>query len=699
MATTGVTARDGWVKVTGAAQYTSDIAAPGALHAAFVLSTEAHARIVAIDTTAAKAVPGVAAVLTGADIGPRRVGRAMRDYPVLAVDRVLFIGQRVVAVAAEDRETAELAAGLVEVHYEPLEVVPHAAASLASTWDSLHPEFGSYLGAPETPRGANVQGGITRGDGVALTDCDVVIDTTFFAGRSHAAPIEPHTCLVAAGSTVHVYSAHKEPFTLRSHLAEVSGRDPEEIVVHVTQIGGDFGSKGFPFVEPACYFLSEATGRPVRTTMSYHEELTSTSARHPAVMRLRTGVRDGALHALQSETVLDGGAFAGIKPIPMLIVPVVGVPYASYDVPNRAEKAMCVYSNSLPGGHVRSPGEFQAHFAGESQVDMVARAVGRDPLEFRMAHALNRNVRAVLEETIPVVEKWRTDLPSDSGVGVALCFRDFGPGETTVLLRAERGAGVTLFVNVPDQGSGSYALLRRLVAERLGLAESRVAVEAVATDRGLADHGAGASRVSVVVGGAAQDACDHLLEVLGVAPGSGEWLDDCLERQGRTSIEAPGRFTWASPPPPDSKVRSYGAVAVQVHVDRETGQVVPERALVVADTGRVLNPVAHRGQIEGGFVYGLSQTLLEELLVEDGQVVTASLGDYKIASIGDVPPLEVRLVPPERTDGVEGIRSVGELVNVGVAPAVANAVDHAVGARVLELPITPERVLRALGAI
>jgi CO/xanthine dehydrogenase Mo-binding subunit len=640
--------------------------------------------------------------VTAEDVGRFLLGRAVRDYPVLADGRVLFVGQRIAAVAAVDRESARAAAALVEVEYAELPPVLGLDAAMALDDDHLHPGYADYDGAVAGRPGPNSQGiSATRSGAVdtAFAQAARVFDDTFTCGRSHPAPLEPRACLVSVGAgRVDIWSTHKEPHTLRRNVAEFCGRDLSEVRVHLAPIGGDFGSKGFPFVELVCVAIAARTGRPVRHTMSYDEELTTTAARHPLRMRLRTAVdQDARLCAVDVETALDGGAFAALKAVPTAVLPLIGAPFGSYRVESRHERCVSYYSTTLPGGHVRSPGEFQALFAAESQVDMIAADLGLDPIEFRLANAADDRVRRVLEEVRSGVADWRSTGPPDAGIGMALCFRDTGPGLSTVRAVATAD-GVEIQVTVADQGAGSYTAFRALAAEALAVPLGSVSVRSVDVggDAFLRDAGAGASRVTAVSGGAVVEACGALTRVLGGRPEgqpAGFWLADRLTGLGIAEASAYGTASAGWPAPPGVDVRSHGAVAVEVSVDRETGQITVHRALVVADTGQVFNPVAHRGQLEGGFVYGLSQTLLEELVVEDGQVVTASLGDYRIASSADVPPLAVRVLTPA---GEGPILSVGELTNVGVAPAVANAVAAATGVRLRELPLTPDRVLAAL---
>jgi CO/xanthine dehydrogenase Mo-binding subunit len=690
-------------RVTGRARYSADVECPDALHAAFLLSQERHARIVSIDVSEAEALAGVEAVLTGADIGTRLFGRSLRDYPILAVDRVLFIGQRVAAVAAVDVETARRALELIQVEYEPLDAIVDLDQAFSDDAPILHPDLLQYEGVePDHPEG-NYQGGVAsrQGDDIdtAFVACDEVIENVFSFDRNHCAPLETHACLVVPGDdqTV-IYSAHKEPYGLRRSLAYLTGQSEEHFVVAPISIGGDFGAKAVPYMEATCYLLARKTARPVRASMNYFEELTSTAGRHPGRMRLRTGLRDGRMHAFEMEVLTDGGAFAGLKPLSTRTVNFVGLPMAHYDIPNTDERLVAVYTNSLPAGHVRSPGEFKSVFAGESHVDILARACGVDPIDLRLSHVHHPQPERILHRLREIVGRWRAEATEDAvGIGISVFDRSPGGGRTRVLCDAA-AEGVRLLVPVPDQGSGMYATFQRMAAVTLGVRVEDVTIVATGADPRLTDRGAGASRVTSIAGGACVQACRSLLMELGGAePGSGEgyWIADRLAELGRERVSTRGEVSTTQRGTP-----SFGGMAVQLHVDRDTGRIDLLRAHIVIDGGEVWNPVGYRGQLEGGFVYGLSQTLYEDLVVEDGQVVAASLGDYKLACVADVPPLEIDMLPPLDADrGADEIRGgVGELTNIGVPGAVANAIDDAVGVRIRHLPITAEAVWSALRA-
>jgi aerobic carbon-monoxide dehydrogenase large subunit len=695
-------------RVTGRAVYSQDVPAEAPLHLAVVRSPHPHAEILSVDTSAAVALPGVAAVLTSADIGDRRFGRYTRDYPVLAVDRVLFAGQPVAAVAADDLATARRAAALVQVEYRELSAVLTPDEALAPDAPVIHPDYEHYVNPVPGRRHPNLQGEDAASTGdpeAAFAACDEVYENTFSWARSVSGAMETHGCLVdASGPRVVVHASHKEPYKLRRDLAALAGRPEEDFDVRHVKIGGDFGSKGNPFAESIAYFLSSATGRPVRARFSYSEALASTGARHAGSLYLRTGLRDGVIHAHETRFKLDGGAFVASKPMPKGILPMLGLPMGAYKVPHLAESAVGTYTNTVQGSHVRSPGEFQTIFAAESHVEMIAHRRGEDPLDFKARHV--HPVSRVLIDTVRRESAdWARGGTSKDGLllgtGYSVFHRSAGPGESTVRLTATAG-GVTLELATPDQGAGSYETFGRLVARRLGLSRDRVTVRGQGTDSGLVDLGAGASRVTVVVGRACEDACRLLAESL--RPGStaagpvGGWLPGALEGlEGEVAVIGAGEVGRGEV---NDLGHAYGALAVQLAVDPDTGFVRTRSAVLAAEVGPVLNPVGLRGQLEGGFVFGLSQTLFEDLRPVNGVVRLDSFNEYKPASGVDVPELDIHIVQQSElpAEGLAGVRAVGELVNIGVPAAVANALDDATGVRLLSLPLSAEKVLAGLRA-
>jgi CO/xanthine dehydrogenase Mo-binding subunit len=701
---------EGRSKVSGRTKYAADIVPPGTLWAAFARSPHAHARIVRIDVTAARAIPGVHAVLTAGDIGGARFGRQIRDWPVLAVDVVRFVGERVAAIAAETREAAEQAARAVQVTYDPLPAVLDTAAALDPGAPLLHPDWDAYdfpafANQPRPPRPhRNVQGAIVRTKGAADLDAAFaraahVFEHRFTTQRVHCGYIEPRATVVwiDAAGIVHVHSTNKQPFGLRDQLARTAGLPPAQIVVECTAIGGDFGGKGLTLDEFPCYFLARATGRPVRSALVYADELRDGTTRHEATLVLRTAcAADGTFLAHQSRVTLNGGAYAGGKPRPNL-VPGFGYPIVGYRVPDVRIDVATVYTNTVPAGHMRGPIDTQTIFAWESHVDMIARALEIDPIALRLRNVVRDGDTMLGGEPVPramcrpVLEALQHELqrtPARGTRGIAFVTSHTGGGKTGVKLRLHADGRVEIVTALADQGGGALTLLQRVIAHELGVDRERITLRQGTTAETLPDPGAGASRVTHIVGRAAEDAIAKLRARLaeGHTPAPG------------APLEVVGEYDSDPREAPHATDYTFSAYAIDVAIDRATGTPAVLDAVLVADVGPILNPLAHRGQIEGAFVMGLGGALREDLPVdEDGRMIAASLADYKLATIADVPPLRTVFVDTAPGDGPFGAKMVGELGNVGVAPAVANAIAGAAGVRLCDLPLTAERIFTALG--
>ncbi|HEY3186128.1 MAG TPA: molybdopterin cofactor-binding domain-containing protein, partial [Solirubrobacteraceae bacterium] len=364
---------DGEAKTTGAARYTADIDVPGALQAAFVRSPYPHARVVSVDTERARALAGVRAVLTGADVRGQRLGRRLQDWPVLCWDRVLFIGDRVAAVAADTREIAEEAVRSIDVRYEELPAILDLDDALRSGTPVLHPDAATYRflegrgDRPPVPH-PNHQGHVIESHGdvdAAFAAAARIFEHEFTTPRIHQAALEPRAAIVwLEGERVRVVSTNKAPFNLRDQMAATLGLPKEQVVVDNGTIGGDFGGKGLSTDEFVLYHLAKATGRPVRAVTRYADELTTTNPRHASRIRLRTAVdADGRIVAHESRALFDGGAYAAGKPTARLLVEGGVSTLEGYRVPAARHEAATVYTNQVPGGHMRAPGQPQNVFA------------------------------------------------------------------------------------------------------------------------------------------------------------------------------------------------------------------------------------------------------------------------------------------------------------------------------------------------
>ncbi len=734
---------EGPQKVTGRAHYSADLQLPGTLWAKFVLSPFAHARILNVDKPAALKVPGVHTILTGQDIGLHRFGRFLYDWPVLAYDQVLYIGERVAAVAAETREAAEEAVRLIDVEYEELPAVLDAEEALREGAPILHPDSDGYFyvagNRPPRPH-PNLQGYLEahKGEGDierVFAGAYRVFEDVYIGPRQHQGYIEPHACVAwqERDGTMRVRSTNKAPFSLRQQLSIASGVDESTIVVDSSFIGGDFGGKGHSIDEFPCFFLARATGRPIKSVMSYADELTTTSPRHPARIYLRTAVdREGRLLAHQQRAYFNGGAYGGAKPMPGPNIAAAFAPFEAYNVPHTDLKTYTVYTNTTPSGHMRAPGSTIADLAGEGHIDNIARELGIDPIEFRImnvtragdtsttGHPVHHSRAAELLETLRRETKWdETKLPPNHGRGVVIRHHGIGQGKTNIQLKLLADGKVEALYGTPDQGSGSATVVRRVAAAILSVEPERIVVRYGNTDEAPWDAGAGSSRVTHIVGqatiGAAtslkQQLEDLAAEVMGwpagqvtleagrfaVKGGESASFDEVAARIVRGSdVTASGAFDSAvgREERPDG-VCHYGYV-IEVNVDPATGAVKVVEATLAVDPGTVINPIAYQGQLDGGFVYGFGNGIMEEMDVEDGKITTASLGEYKLPTQMDIPPLRTIMLTPEDGPGPFGAKSIGETNNSAVAAAIANAVHDAVGARVKELPVTAERVFRAL---
>ena len=712
---------DGIAKVTGQTQYTSDLVPRDALWAAFVQSPYAHAKIVSIDVAAAKAIPGVRAVLTAGDIGRPHFGRSLFDWPVLAYDTVRFDGDRVVAIAAETRGAAQAAAQAVTVEYEQLPAVLDVTAALAPDAPVLHPEFDNYtrlVPVPAGPLESNHPNNYTsqaffKGDRdleAIFARAHRVFDHAFETPRTYPGYIEPRATVVwLSGRSVHIRSTNKTPFLFRKQFARVAGISEDDVIIEPSAIGGDFGGKGLTADEYPCYYLARHTGRPVAHVATYTEELRRGPTRHRATLRLRSAIDENGHFLAHVSTVLyDGGAYAAAKPMATLLP---GSAYGSipYRVPNVRVELRGIYTNTLPAAHVRAPGDQQTFTAWEQHVDLIARALGRDPIAYRLDNAVRDGdtlfTGEVMNhpEAVLVLETLRREAgpaPAGTGVGrgIALACNHTGSGDTSLRMRLSADGSILVRTAAVDQGSGVATVIARVVAAKLGITPERVTTRRANTADSAFDAGSGHARQTNISGKAALDAAAQLQARLeAVRSDPAETFDDLAARACvNEPIEVTGTFkTQTGAHVPNDM--GFGGCAMDVYVDRETGQLFIRDVLLVTSTGRIINPVTHQGQIEGAFIFGLGAALTEEVaLDEDGRVTALSLADHKLLCMRDVPPLRTVLVPGHDAEGPFGARGIGELFNIGTIAAVLNAVHDATGVRLQRLPVRSEEIYAAL---
>lgn len=723
-------------KVSGKALYAADVQLPGLLWGRVLRSPYPHAAIVHIDTSRARQVPGVHAVLTGQDLPDRRVGRLLRDIPVLAREHVLFIGEKVAAVAAESLEAAEAALAMIDVTYDELPPVFDPVAAMQPGAPTLHPHMATYQGLPQ-PRAAEnnvfAHNRWTKGDLAAgFAAAAHIFEHTFNAQLMHQGYIEPHACVVQIDDQgrAQVWANNKGPFMLREQLAAVWDVAQEHIRVNPTSIGGDFGGKGSFMDVPLCYHLARQAGRPVKMVMDYIQELMAGNPRHPALITLKTGVAtDGRILARQARVVFNSGAYGAFKPR----VYIRGADHSGgpYLIPHVQIDSYMVYTNTVPCGHMRSPGKPQVTFAVESHMDMMAQALGLDPYEFRMRNILKdgdispvgeqlQHIRAAdtLRQAATAIGWGQTPKRPHVGRGLALADQPQGPGQSAASVTIDAAGQVKLYMSLWDTGTGAHTIMRQLVAEVLTLPTAQVHLVMQDTDAVPYESGPGGTRVTYTAGQAAFGAAHDLRGKLAAV--AAELLDGPVEQLHL----AAGRFAMPGHPPRSLSLAdiiaqaisttgdlvrgssnvttapphetAFCAQAAEVEVDPETGQVTVQTVVTAHDVGTILNPMTHQGQIEGGMVQGLGYAVMEELRIDDGQIATLSLGEYKLPTIKDIPALVTVLLEPGSGPAPYQSKGIGESSNTPVAAAIANAVYDAVGVRILDLPVTAEKVFLAL---
>jgi CO/xanthine dehydrogenase Mo-binding subunit len=731
------------LKVRGVARYAADASMPGMLWSATLYSPLSHARITKIDAEQARSMNGVHAVLTGHELGDVLWGRRIRDWPLLARDRVRFIGDRVAVVAAESADIARAAIQAIDVEYEELPAIFDPLEALSPDAPVLHENGDGYaLFGPGTraPRShPNIQGtqAVHKDDGdieSAFNKAHRVFEHTFTTPREHQGFIEPPGSLlwIDKDEIVHVVCTNKMPFGLRDQLMTVAGVDEGRIDVNANFVGGDFGGKGQVYNELLSYFLARATGRPIKSIMSYAESLTTHNSRHWSHMTLRSAVdADGRFLAHTMDVVFDGGAYAATKIGPGVLPGGVFQGMAPYRVPHVRMEARAVYTNNVPGGIMRSPGELQGVWAAESHVDMIARELGLDPIEFRLRNVTHDGDTDVTGAKTHVpqgeavlrrlqAEVGQRPIAPGHGLGLGLGTRHVGDGRSQMRITLLPDARVQVETGLPDQGSGSHTVAQRVVAASLGVSTQRVSVKYAGTLEGVFDSGAGGSKSTHAIGAVARQTGSELKErlqelaaevmgwpaeaielsddrfVAGSESASFEEVASRIARGEQVQVEG----THAPEPAHAEGIgdANFTAFAIEVAVDQDTGEVKIVDVLQVADVGTIINPVAHEGQLKGGFGFGLGAAIMENLATQDGRVLTPSLGEYKLPTQMDMPPYRLAYVESVGP-GPFGAKMAGELSNCAVAPAVANAIFDAMGVRLTALPISAEAVLRGLGKL
>lgn len=486
---------EGVGKVTGSAQYALDTLLPDLVWGKALRSPHAYARIKRVDVSRARAMPGVLAVITARDIRNVLHGRRVYDLPILAEDQVRFIGEKIAAVAAEDPAIAEAALDLIEVEYEVLEPLVDPLRAMDDDAPVLHPNQRSYVNLPPIPEGLkNVQSCAKweKGDIEAgFAEADLIFEDTYSSAMTHQAHLEPQGAVVSIDpdGTVHVWSHPKNPLGQRKQLAEALDLPEEKVVYEFVRIGGDYGNKGGLMDVPLCYYLARACGRPVRMVHTYFEEFIAGSPRHPSQITMRTGVkRDGTITAHDVRLIFDGGAYAAHKPTPTVDLGGARKAGGVYRIPNCRIQSFIVYTNHVPGGFMRAPGDSQTIFAVESHMDEIARQLGIDPLEFRLKNMLREGEpdatgqvwhdlywRQVVDAAV-AASNWGKPKPPNVGRGIAITHRHIGEGEAESIIRISPNGEIHLVTGTPDAGMGAHIMQQQVAAAVLTVPLERITV-------------------------------------------------------------------------------------------------------------------------------------------------------------------------------------------------------------------------------
>ena len=740
---------DALEKVTGRARYVTDLALPDMLHARLLRSPYPHARIARVEATRARAVAGVRVVATSADLGwcDPYFGPAFRDRPILAIDVARYEGEPVAAVVAESEEVAAQAIDLIEVEYDErpavttLEEALAPGAPLVHTGERLAGHFADLSTLKPIP-GTNVchQFHLERGrPATAFADADVVVEDVYRFPRVQHYAMEPHAALAAwdEAGTLTVWAGTQNPYSVRVELAKMFRVPLSRIRIIVPPLGGGFGSKTYAKLEPIVGALAHMAGRPVRLALSA-EDAFRTVRRCDARARVRVGFRrDGTLWAAECHADFDVGAYADIGP--RIIQKGTYTATGPYRVPHLALHATAVYTNTTPGGAFRGFGVPQLAWALESLIDEAARRLDRDPVDLRRQNLMSHGeeffpgdtpIDGKFEESLNRAAeaiRWTQAPAADRGRGIALMMKaSIGPSVSEAIVRLHADASVTVLASTVEMGQGARTVLAQIAAEVLAVPMEHVAVAMPDTAITPYDQTTSSSRSTTMTGRAVQEAAtdvrDQLLRVasqhLGAAAGALRLEDasvyageqrltypELLQRRFGMSggeligrgVVAPGRS--AAPLGGSTPFWEMAAGAAEVSVDEETGAVVIEDYVSVADVGRCINPLQCEGQDEGAVVQGIGHTLLEEMAYEAGSLVNANLATYRVPRAEDVPrALRCQFVENADGAGPFGAKGAGEGSLVPVSPAVGNALARLTGVRFRDLPLTPERVWRALRA-
>lgn len=742
---------DGLPKATGEADYAGDLILPRMLYGKVLRSPHAHARIVNIDTGRARGLPGVKAVVTGKDtyglaytVLQELNDPALFDKQPICVEKVRHVGDEVAAVAAVDEDAAEEALDLIKVEYEPLPAVFDPVKAMEPGAPLIH----------EQERNIAWEIHLNAGDvDAGFAQCDLVREDTFRTQNVAHAVMEPHTCVAEFDSSgrVSIWSASQTPYRIRMNLARLLKMPESKVRVILPHVGGGFGARAELMPHEFCAaLLSKISDRPVRIALTRDEVFNCTRTRHPMILTLKTGAKkDGTLLARQTKIVVDNGAYNSTGPIAVYLC--VAFMHGVFRIPNLKLDAYLVYTNNPVNGPMRGHGGVQGRFAADSQMDMLAEDLGMDTAELMLKNAVNPGdtlahklhitscgVKECIEKTTAAIgwKEKKTKRQGNRGVGLATHAYLSGVNQDpyvchSAIVKVHEDGGISLLTGAADIGQGSNTVLAQIVAEEFGVTLDDVRVVVQDTEITPLDRGSFSSRVTLWTGNAVKAAAadakqqlfktiaqkleanpedlvarDRRLYVVG-SPEKGMPIDEAIKycqlaTEGRPIL---GRGYYSMPfTLPSLKTAignlsaaySFGATAAEVEVDIKTGQVKVLKLVVAHDCGRAINPTSVEGQIQGCAIMGMGGALTEILTLEEGRSLNPSFLEYKAPLIVDCPEIKEIIVETIDPEGPFGAKEAGEGPIISIAPAIANAIYDAIGVRITDLPVTGEKVLRAL---
>ena len=741
---------DGPDKVTGSGRYAADMTLTGQLVAKFKYGEVSHGRITKLDVEAARAIPGVFAVLTADDVPEVRYSYGLADRTLFATDVIRFEGEVVAAVAAIDEATAERALDAIVLDVEPLEPILDMEAALAADSALVHENVDSYEVTGDTPHNGNLatHSSISMGDAqAAMATAAKIISSHYLADASHATPIEPRAVLAQwEGDRVTVWTSTQVPFDARAGVSETLELPASKVRIIAPHVGGGFGGKCGAHFEPHIAALSRAAKRPVKLVFSRWEEFTAPDRRREAmIIDVTTGVdADGAIVARTGEILLDNGAYMADS---SFFAQAAAMHLAGpYVIPNVHIDAKLVYTNRQPSGSVRAPTAPQACWALESHTDEIAAAIGMDALDFRRKNIVTTGSVGVVGQTYDEIgldqclelatasAGWGDELPEGEALGISVGWWPSFAAPAGAYAKLHGDGTVQVITGASECGTGSVMTLRMLAAEELGVDET--SVELIYQDTGAAPAGPGSSGSMTLfnhgraVEKASRAVADQLKELaaahleanvddivlsnstasvagspavsvpiveLAAESETGELLGSATadarewpEISGSTCLGEQGFSSFLAP--------QFSCHVARVRVDKDTGVTRVLEVHAAHDSGTILNPVAAHGQVEGGVLMGVGQSLTEGTRYdEDGKQLNAGLLEYKLQTIADAPKITTQFVEIfTKNAGPRGAKGLAEAPNVATCGAVNNAIGNATGVRVYQLPMTAERVWEQL---